>query len=262
MEPLIVALVALLASLLTFVSGFGLGTLLMPALAFFMPVEAAVALTAMVHLLANLLKVALIGREADREVLVRFGITALGGAMLGGWALRLLGTEDTSANLVSYSLAGYHFMSTPVAIGVGTVMITFAVIELTPILSRWRPSPHWQPLGGLLSGFLGGLSGHQGAVRSAFLSGMHEKLTAVSFAATGAVLACVVDLARLVMYGSEWQAWSAGRWPLLAAGGLAALLGTWLGSRLIRKVTLPIVQRTVAVCLVFLGLGLVLGWVR
>lgn len=262
MELLTVAVVALLASLLTFVSGFGLGTLLMPAMALFMPVEAAVALTAVVHLSANLLKVALVGREADRQVLARFGVAALAGAVLGGWTLTLLGARDRAESLVGYELAGHRFTTTPVAIGVGAVMIAFAVIEMTPLLSRWRPSPRWQPLGGLLSGFLGGLSGHQGAVRSAFLSGMDDKLTAVGFAATGAVLACVVDLARLAMYGSEWQAWSAGRLPMLAAGGSAALLGTWLGARLIQKVTLPFVQRVVAIGLVFLGLGLALGWVR
>ena len=41
----IVGLVAFVASALTFVSGFGLGTLLMPVFAVFMPVERAVALT-------------------------------------------------------------------------------------------------------------------------------------------------------------------------------------------------------------------------
>lgn len=259
MELLVVALVALSASLLTFVSGFGLGTLLMPAMALFMPVEAAVTLTAVVHLLANLLKVALVGREANRGILLRFGIAALAGAAIGGWTLTLLGKGEAC---VAYTLAGRQFATTPVALGIGAVMISFAIIELTPLLSRWRPSPRWQPLGGLLSGFLGGLSGHQGAVRSAFLSGMDDKMGAAGFAATGAVLACIVDLARLAIYGAEWQAWTDGRLDLLAAGGAAALLGTWLGARLIHKVTLPLVRRAVAVGLVLLGLGLVLGWVR
>lgn len=262
MDIAIVALVALLASLLTFVSGFGLGTVLMPAMALFMPVEAAVALTAVVHLLANLLKVVLVGREADREVLLRFGTAALLGALIGGWTLTCLGAGTAGGNPVAYTLAGHRFTTTPVALGVGVVMLAFAIIELTPGFARWKPAPRWQPLGGLASGFLGGLSGHQGAVRSAFLSGMDDRLDAVSFAATGAVIACTVDLARLAVYGSEWQAWSAGRMPLLAAGAAAGLAGTWLGSRWIRKVTLPFVRRMVAGGLVLLGLGLIAGWVR
>ena len=43
--------VALLASGLTFFSGFGLGTLLLPAFALFVPVDRAIAVTAIVHFL-------------------------------------------------------------------------------------------------------------------------------------------------------------------------------------------------------------------
>ena len=45
---------ALLASGLTFFSGFGLGTLLLPAFAPFFPVDRAIALTAAVHFLNGL----------------------------------------------------------------------------------------------------------------------------------------------------------------------------------------------------------------
>lgn len=260
MDITLVTTVALLASLLTFVSGFGLGTLLMPAMALFMPIEAAVALTAVVHLVANLLKVLLVGRAADTDVLRRFGVAALIGAVLGGWTLNWLGSAGNQP--IAYAFAGRSFVTSPVALGVGLVMIALAIVELTPAFSRWRPAPGWQPLGGLVSGYLGGLSGHQGAVRSAFLSGLGARLDAVSFAATGAVLACVVDVTRLAMYGAEWHAWSAGRMPVLAAGVAGALAGTWLGARWIRKVTLPMVQRVVAAGLVMLGAALVLGWVR
>ena len=56
MEYTVIILVALFASALTLFSGFGLGTLLMPAFAFFFPIEIAVALTAVVHLLNNIFK--------------------------------------------------------------------------------------------------------------------------------------------------------------------------------------------------------------
>ena len=56
MDLLVVSLTALLASGLTLYSGFGLGTLLMPAFALFVPVELAVAATALVHGANSLLK--------------------------------------------------------------------------------------------------------------------------------------------------------------------------------------------------------------
>ena len=88
MDYLVVALCAFLAPGLTLYSGFGLGTLLLPMFAFFFPVEMAVGATALVHDANNILKVAMVGRHADRDLVLRFGIPAIvaalaGAAMLG-----------------------------------------------------------------------------------------------------------------------------------------------------------------------------------
>ena len=71
MEYVVVCAVALVVSALTLFSGFGLGTLLMPAFALFFPVPVAIAATAVVHLANNVFKVALVGRRADWSVVVR-----------------------------------------------------------------------------------------------------------------------------------------------------------------------------------------------
>ena len=55
MEYAIVIFVAFGASMLTFFSGFGLGSMLTPAFILFFPPEIAVAATAIVHFLNNLL---------------------------------------------------------------------------------------------------------------------------------------------------------------------------------------------------------------
>src|SRR3989338_4674248 len=71
---LVVCGTALLVSALTLFSGFGLGTLLMPAFALFFPVEVAVAATAVVHLANNVFKAFLLGRRADWEGVAGFGV--------------------------------------------------------------------------------------------------------------------------------------------------------------------------------------------
>ena len=76
MTLLFICLVAFLASVLTFFSGFGLGTLLLPAFALFFPVEQAVALTGVVHFLNGLFKLGLVGRHTNKDVLIRFGLPA------------------------------------------------------------------------------------------------------------------------------------------------------------------------------------------
>ena len=76
MSYLIICTVALFVSALTLFSGFGLGTLLMPAFALFFPIEVAVAATAIVHLTNNIFKVALVGKKADFSVVVKFALPA------------------------------------------------------------------------------------------------------------------------------------------------------------------------------------------
>lgn len=64
------------ASGLTLFSAFGLGTLLMPVAAIFLPVPIAVAVTAIVHLSNKIFKLALLWRDVGREVLLTFGLPA------------------------------------------------------------------------------------------------------------------------------------------------------------------------------------------
>ena len=59
MELAIICLATFIASGLTLFSGFGLGTLLMPVVAVFFPLEVAIAMTAVVHLANNLFKLLL-----------------------------------------------------------------------------------------------------------------------------------------------------------------------------------------------------------
>ena len=53
--------ISLIASVLTLFSGFGLGTLLLPAMLIILPTQGAVTATAIVHLSNNFLKVILFG---------------------------------------------------------------------------------------------------------------------------------------------------------------------------------------------------------
>ena len=70
MPVLLVCFVTFLAAALTFVSGFGLGTILLPVFALLYPLPVAVAATAVVHLLNNIFKLLLLGRHADWRIVV------------------------------------------------------------------------------------------------------------------------------------------------------------------------------------------------
>ena len=111
MTYFLVCLVAFVAAGLTLFSGFGLGTLLLPAFALVFPIEIAVAATAVVHLANNLFKLWLIGRQASRRVVVAFGVPAIVGAVVGAALLVALGE---AAPVAEYELLGATRAITPI----------------------------------------------------------------------------------------------------------------------------------------------------
>lgn len=244
--------VALTASLLTFFAGFGLGTLLLPAFVVFFPPDVAVALTAVVHFLNGLFKLALVGRRADLRVALIFGAPALVASFGGAAVLMLLSDLPPVA---SYALGGRVLHIDAVKLTLSVLMILFAAIELPSRFERAAVPKRYMPLGGLLTGFFGGLSGHQGALRSAFL--VRAGLTKEAFVATGVVIATLVDVARLSVYSTDLEKLSIdNHGALLAAATGSAFVGAFLGNRLLRKVTYRGLQRAVAIALVVVAIGL------
>ena len=248
--------VAFVASGLTFFSGFGLGTLLLPAFAVFFAVELAVALTAVVHFLNGAFKLFLVWRHIDWDIVWRFGLLAIIGAFAGaGTLLRL----SDAAPIFSYSLFGRETEVAPVKLIVGLLLLFFACAELLPRLRGISFPRQYLPLGGLLSGYFGGLAGMQGALRSAFL--VKAGLAKEAYVATGAAVAFLIDLSRLTIYSrlilkhrAEFDH------VLLAAVVACAFLGATVGNRYLPKVTMTGIQNTVAVMLLLISIGLISGF--
>jgi uncharacterized membrane protein YfcA len=257
MEYLVVCLAAIVTSGLTLFSGFGLGTVLMPVFAIFFPVEVAIALTAIVHFFNNLFKLVLVGKHAERGVVLRFGLPAIIAAFAGAKVLVLLANLEPFA---AYQFFSRTFQITPVKLVIAVLLVIFAATELTPRFGGLSFDRRYLPLGGVLSGFFGGLSGNQGAFRSPFL--LKAGLSAESYIATGVVIACLVDFTRLSVYGSHFsRAGGFENVPLLVAATLSAFLGAFVGSRLMKKVTMRTIQVLVAVMLLAIAFALGVGLV-
>lgn len=262
MEYIIVSLAALVVSALTLFSGFGLGTLLMPVFAIFFPLEIAIASTAVVHLANNLFKVSLLGRKANRSVVLAFAIPGVVFALFGAYLLVVL---SDLAPILRYSIGSKMFMVTPIKMVIAVLIFFFSLFDLLPFFEKMAFARKYLPLGGALSGFFGGLSGHQGALRSAFL--IKAGLGKEAFIGTGVVCAVLVDFSRLGVYGlsffsKEFETLSAhGGVELVATATLAAFLGTFLGTRLIKKLTMSVIKQMVGAMLLLLAIALGAGWV-
>lgn len=255
MEFLIIPLVALGASLLTFFSGFGLGTLLTPVFAFFFPLELSVALTAIVHFLNNIFKYSLVGRYADKNIVIKFGVPAALSAFFGAW---VLGVLSDIPSLYHYDLFGHQFEVVPIKVVFSILLIFFTLFEIIPFFNQLQFSHRYLGLGGILSGFFGGLSGHQGALRAAFLS--RAGLSKEQFIATGNAIALLIDISRIGIYARHMTIQNIHtNFFLIFLATLAAFLGAYLGNKLLKKLTIENIKIFVSCSLFFFGLALGLG---
>ena len=256
MEFIIIAVVAFGAAILTFFSGFGLGTILTPVFMIFFPIDLAIALTGVVHFFNNIFKIILVGKDANKSVLIRFGIPSVIAAFLGAWVL--LKIPDSNP-LFSYTLFDRYFEVSPVEFVIAILLIVFALMDLIPKFKRLEFDKSKLPLGGFLSGFFGGLSGHQGALRTAFL--IKSGLSKEAFIGTAVVVSTFVDFTRLGVYATRFS--TSGlidNIQLVLVGTISAICGAFIGKKLLKKVTLDFVQTLVAVLLILLSVALGLGW--
>jgi uncharacterized membrane protein YfcA len=234
----LLAAVGVLAGSVAAVSGFGIGSLLTPALALPVGTKLAVAAVAIPHAVGTALRFWLLRRDVDWRVVRSFGITSA----LGGLTGALLQARASSRAL---------------EVVFGLLLILAGITELTGWMRRvrWGRSAAW--VAGALSGVLGGLVGNQGGIRTAGMLGYDVSKEA--FVATATAIALFVDAARLPVYlatqggevtGLESQV-------LIATGGV--VLGTFLGRHILGRLSQAVFRRVVALLLLGLGAYMLLG---
>ncbi len=255
MEVIVICIAALVASILTFFSGFGLGTLLGPVMMLYFPIDVAIAMTGVVHFANNIFKLFLTAKKANWQIILRFGMPAIFAAWAGAWILMHMGDIDP---LFRYEMYGSKYEIHTLKLIIAILLMFFAVVELTPYFGKLEFNKDKLPVGGLLSGFFGGLTGSQGALRSAFLirSGMSKE----AFIGTTVIISTMVDITRLGVYadGMYKNIDQIDMITLLSAI-IFAISGAILGNFWIKKVTLLFIQRTVAMALIIIAMGLGAG---
>lgn len=259
-EYIVICITSLVISIITLFSGFGLGTVLMPVFAIFFPLPIAIASTAVIHLANNLFKTFLVGKFANLSVVIKFGIPGAIAAAIGAYMLSFFASWPP---LWTYQLFNTEITVTIIGLMVGSIILFAAIFELLPRFSNLAFDPAYIPLGGILSGFFGGVSGNQGVLRSAFL--IRSGLTKEEFIGTGVVCSVIVDVVRIIIYG--WAVFSRhfaevlsqNMIGLVIAASLTAFIGSYIGAQLAHKMTFRALQIIVGIMLLFLGFGIMIG---
>ena len=243
MDYIIVSIVTVVGAGLTLFSGFGLGTLLLPVFGLFFPIEIAIGMTAIVHFSNNLIKLGFFYKHLDWKVIIRFGIPSIIAAFFGAY---LLITLTDLKPILSYTILDTDFLITPIKLTISALLIVFSLLELLPKLSDLQFDKKYMPIGGLLSGFFGGLSGNQGVLRSAFL--IRAGLSKEIFIGTGVLIACFVDLTRLSIYSrSILTHVDKSMVFLLIVAVISAFIGVYFGNKLVKKMTIKSLQVVVSI---------------
>jgi len=253
----LIPIIALFSSLLTFFSGFGLGTIMVPVFLLFFSVELAITLSGIVHLLNNMFKISLVWRFIDKSVLFRFGLPALFAAFFGAQLLSRLADVE---HLIDFSIGGYSGQTSLLKLSIAALLFVFAMVELLPFTNKFTVSKDKLIIGGLLSGFGGGISGHQGALRTIFL--VKAGMSSEGFIATGISIALIVDITRIPIYFSGMDMASiTDNASLLVSATLAAFIGALIGRSYLKKVKIAALQTLVGILILLVALSLGLGFI-
>jgi uncharacterized membrane protein YfcA len=235
---LVLGAAGVLAAAIAAVTGFGIGSLLTPILAVEVGTKLAVAAIAIPHFVGTLQRFWILRRHVERRVVLGFGLMSaiggLGGALLHAW--------------VSSRALGIVF---------GVLLILASVAELTGWIGRvrWGRRAAW--VAGAISGVLGGLVGNQGGIRSASMLGFN--VPKESFVATATAIGLFVDCARLPVYLATQGREIAGLWRLLLVATFGVLIGTVLGTRVLRYLPQQWFRRVVAILLLLLGFYMIMA---
>lgn len=230
-EALILA-AGLAGGVVAAVTGFGIGSLLTPAFALQVDARLAVAAVSIPHVLGTAFRFWLLGGRVDSRVLWSFGLTSAAGGLAGALLQEEAGTP---ALMVLF----------------GGLLLFTAGAELTGLAQRMRFEGPVAWLAGGASGFLGGLVGNQGGIRSAALLGV--ELPKHVFVGTATAVGLMVDGARVPVYLWHLHEPMRGMTAWIAIAVVGVVAGTLLGNRLLARIPERWFRRILAVVLATLG---------
>jgi uncharacterized protein len=228
-------LAAYAAAVVATVAGFGSSTLLIPVAVFFMDLKTAVFLVACFHLFNNLFKIRLFFTRIDFKLFRLFGIPSIIFAFLGARSIAVLPAE-----LLTRVLAVF--------------LILFSGISFLIPNIKIRQSLFNALFGGSLSGFLAGLIGMGGAIRSMFL--LTFNLPKEVYVATAALIAFMIDLTRIPTYLWTGAARNHAYYSLLPLLIVIAYLGVKTGKGLLGKINQGVFRKIVFGALFLVGVRL------
>ena len=200
-----------------------------------MEIKTAIFVVAVFHLFNNLFKVRFFWSKIDFKTFFLFGVPSIIMAFCG-------------AALVS--ILPIHV----IRVVLGAFLIIYSVYSFLKPDFSVRKSGRNAVLGGGLSGFLAGLIGLGGAMRSAFLIGFD--LPKEVYVGTSAMIAIVIDATRIPTYLATGSVGYSPHLYLIPFLVVSAYLGVRTGKILLNRINQKTFRKVVMTALFLIGLGI------
>ncbi len=239
MMYLVLAIVGLIAGLLSGSVGFGGGMVLLPVITYFYGIEVAVPVSTIAQLMSNLSR-AVIGRKSiDWKAAGRFLVLAIPFTALGA---------------VGFAKVPKVPMTVTLCVG----LIVFAIMKLKGKM-KLPHKPATMIIGGGVTGLINGLLGISGPLSSAVF--LTLELAPVSYIASEATAAAVMHIVKIIVYGKL----SLMSWEILLSGlfiGAAMMVGNYLSMKLIHNVDKKKYQKIVAIVMIAVSVWMIITNIR
>lgn len=214
------------------IAGFGSSSLLIPIAVLFLDIRTAIFVVAVFHLFNNFFKIRVFWKSIDIKVSLLFGVPSILLALVGALLISVI-----PVNAARDVLGGF--------------LIVYSIYSLVNPDFGIQKSKTNAIVGGSLSGFLSGLIGLGGAVRSAFLVAF--SLPKEIYVATSAVIAFVIDATRIPTYLATKAVQDKSSYLLLPFLCVLAYLGVRTGKIFLKRINQETFRRIVAAALLIAG---------
>ena len=237
MEILLILFVVVVASGVGTMTGFGASTIMVPLVLLFYSVPQTLFFVGIIHFFGNVWKLVLFHKGLNWRLILSFGIPGIAATYLG-------------ASLV------FSIPAAMLSRILGSFLIIYVIYLFVESSFKIRPNLVFGACGGALSGFLAGIFGIGGAVRSLFLTTFD--LPKAVYIVTGGAIAICIDATRLTTYfknGAKLPTMLLYGLPLFIA---ASFLGAAIAKRIVDRIPQQHFRKIIAVFLFMMGIKLLL----
>lgn len=234
MEILYLTLLTLVASIVGTVTGFGISTIMVPVVLFFLPLPETLLFVGLVHWFGDIWKMVLFKSGLNWKILIFFGIPGIVTSYLGA---RLV------ISLPEKLLSQF----------IGILLVSYVIFIFFKPSFKIKPGALSGILGGAGSGFLGGLTGvGGGALRAVVLTAFNLPKSVYIF--TSGILGFLIDASRITTYFLEGIRIT----QVLTLGLIIFIPTTFLGAKIAQKIVNRVDQESfrilIATFLLIIGL--------